>query len=166
MLPFRYDLRGSTDHHRRTTVMSNSSQPIITDMCGPVDCKILHPTCILKMRFKHVIIMINSCDRIIVGGHIFQQSPTCPRQVCVTNSLVLLLSPTQCKVSFRSYLQVIISRVVSSIWRITDWPDLSTLDTFRAWPRISSSLLLEWPWDIVLTLTRGWTIPIALIPFD
>ena len=88
-------------------------------------------------------------------GHISQQSPTCPRQVCVTNSLVLLLSPTQCKVSFRSYLQVIISRVVSSIWRITDWPDLSIIDTFRAWPRISSSLLLEWPWDIVITLTRG-----------
>ena len=81
-------------------------------------------------------------------GHILQQSPTCPRQVCVTNSLVLLQSPSQCKLSCRSFLHVIISKVVSSIWRVTVWPELSAVDTFRAWPCIFSSLLLEWPWDL------------------
>ena len=103
-------------------------------------------------------------DRTIVEDTYSNNLPLVRTSVHHRFSCPITSSPTQCKVSFRSHLHVIISIVVFSIWRVTDWPKLIYM---RYLPSVATHFQFTTPRVALrfkITLTRGWTIPILLLP--
>lgn len=144
----------------KTTVVSNSSQPTTTDIC--------RSTNLMKARFHPIISLLRF--NMLTAQLWRTPSPTISHlsstSVAVTSSYARLISH-----SMQGILQVVLAndQIKSGFldnWRVTDWPEWSTIDPFRAWPRIyshyfSSGLEIvnsdesgQMPFDISSLITR------------
>jgi hypothetical protein len=117
-----------------------------------------HPLSIL-IGDLYIDNIYHQCDRTIVEDTFPNNLPLVLTSVRHRFSCLITSSPTQCKVSFRSYLHVIISKVVFSIWKVTVWPEAIY---HRYCPSVATHFQFTTPRVALrfkITLTRGWTIP-------